>query len=440
MRGSVFKRCQCRDDNGKRIKNCRKPHGSWSYTVDAGTDPATGKRRQTTRGGYKTKTEAEDALTEELGKLNAGTWTDDRRMTLGKWLDQWVESLIAAKKSPNTIKNYRGHIRDAWKPHLGHVLLRDLRRSHIEQVLADLALPIEGERPTGNVGRRIEQRTPATIDGYRRTIRAALSAANRRGLIAVNPAVGRMDSIPVADTIDEDDEPEVWQPEETARFLEHVFDDRLSALYELAAYAGLRRAELCGLRWSDIDANGAGLRVRQTIVSVTRKQVTPEQATCPVCSEIHVGRLFKAPKSRKGRRWVPLAAPAQEALSRHRGAQAQEREFFGVDYQDHGLVFCRADGTPLRPDRVTVEFRQHVANCGLPPCPLHDTRHGACSLMLAGGVPIEIVQMILGHSSPEVTRRVYAHLMRSQTAAQVEAAAKLLTHHRPARRAAVSNL
>jgi integrase len=80
-----------------------------------------------------------------------------------------------------------------------------------------------------------------------------------------------------------------------------------------------------------------------------------------------------------------------------------------------------------------------VAACGLRPCPLHDTRHGACSLMLAGGVPIEIVQMILGHSSPEVTRRVYTHLMRSKTAAQVEEAAKLLTHLRPRRNTAVSN-
>lgn len=360
-------------------------------------------------------------------------------MTLGKWLDQWIEALLKAKKSPNTIKNYRGHIRDAWMPQLGHKLLRDLRRSHIEDVLADLALPIDGTRPAGNVGRRVVQRSPATIDGYRRTIRAALAAAFRAGLIGLNPAVGRLDSIPQADAIDEDDEDDVWQPEETARFLEHVFEDRLSALYELAAYAGLHRAELWGLRWSDIDANGAGVRVRQTIVSVTRKQVTSEQAKCPVCGEIHVGRLFKAPKSRKGRRWVPLAAPAQQALVRHREAQQREREFFDIDYLDHGLVFCRPDGIPLRPDRVTAEFKQHVAVCGLPPCPLHDTRHGACSLMLAGGVPIEIVQMILGHSSPEVTRRFYAHLMRSKTAAQVEEASKLLTHHRPHREPAVSN-
>ena len=90
MRGSVFRRCQCRDGDGKRVKNCRKSHGSWSFTVDAGTDPRTGKRRQITRSGFKTKAEAEDALTDELAKLNAGTWTDDRRMT------PWLNILLIA--------------------------------------------------------------------------------------------------------------------------------------------------------------------------------------------------------------------------------------------------------------------------------------------------------------------------------------------------------
>jgi integrase len=89
---------------------------------------------------------------------------------------------------------------------------------------------------------------------------------------------------------------------------------------------------------------------------------------------------------------VPLAVPAQEALTRHRETRREDRDFFGIDYQDHGLVFARADGLPLRPDRVTAEFERHAAACGLPQVRLHDTRHGACSLMLAGGVPIEIVQ------------------------------------------------
>jgi len=84
---------------------------------------------------------------------------------------------------------------------------------------------------------------------------------------------------------------------------------------------------------------------------------------------------------------------------------------------------------------VTAEFERHVRACGLPVVRLHDTRHEACSLMLAGGVPIEVVQMILGHASPDVTRRVYKHLMRKETAKQVEKASKLLTRHRPKRTA-----
>ncbi|MEU9509333.1 tyrosine-type recombinase/integrase [Micromonospora sp. NPDC048170] len=168
---------------------------------------------------------------------------------------------------------------------------------------------------------------------------------------------------------------------------------------------------------------------------MTRKEVTPQQARCPICSAEHVGRLLKPPKSRAGRRWVPLTAPALAALARHRAAQQIERDLFGVDYDDHDLVFCRPDGTPLRPDRVTVEFEQHVRACGLPVVRLHDTRHGACSLMLAGGVPIEVVQMILGHAGPEVTRRIYKHMLRKETAKQVEKASKLLTRHRPKRKA-----
>lgn len=426
----MFKRCQCRDQAGKRVKNCRKAHGSYTFVMDAGYDPDTGKRRQITRSGYRTRDAAEQALTAELARLNAGTWTDDHGTTLGMWLDQWLADLAAADRAVNTITNYTTHVRDAWKPQLGHILLRELRRAHIDRVLRDLAQPLDADRAAGNIGRRITRRSPATIESYRKTIRAALAAALRHELIAVNPALGRFDAIP-RPTADTDDEPVMWEMEQTASFLEHVMSDRLSALYEVAAYAGLRRAELCGLRWSDIDE--AGLTVRLTCISVTRKQVSPEQARCPICGAVHIGRLLKAPKSRAGRRWVPLAAPALAALARHRQAQQNEREFFGADYSDHDLVFCRPDGTPLRPDRATAEFEQHVATCGLPIIRLHDTRHGACSLMLAGGVPIEVVQMILGHASPDITRRVYKHLMRGEAAQQVEKASELLTRHRPRR-------
>ena len=426
-RGSVRKRCQCRDDQGRRVKQCRKAHGSWSFVIDAGTNPATGRRRQLTRSGFRIREDAEEAMTKELAAMDAGSWTDDQGMKLGPWLDQWLEEFAARDRSPKTLALYRGHVLTFWQPRLGHLRLRDLRRAHVEAALRTLGKRQVDGRAKGNSGQYVEQRSAATIDSYRRTLRAALSAARRRELIQWNPADGRIDAIP-----DRSSEAELtlWEPSETAHFLAHVADDRLVAMYELAAYCGLRRGELCGLRWSDIDEDGTGLTVRQTVVSLTRGQARPGDLDCPICGREHIGRLFKSPKSKAGRRWLPLASPARQALAGHRERQAEEREAFGSDYLDHDLVFCRVEGEPLRPDMVSRDFDALTRRCGLPPIRLHDMRHGACSLMLSGGVPIEVVQMILGHSSPAVTRRVYAHLLRGATSEQVEAATARLTLQR----------
>jgi integrase len=107
-----------------------------------------------------------------------------------------------------------------------------------------------------------------------------------------------------------------------------------------------------------------------------------------------------------------LVQQTVDALSAHRQVQAADRERQAESYVDHGLVFALKNGHPLRPDRVTKDFDAHAAAAGLPRIRLHELRHGACSLLLAAGVPVETVAMILGHASPEVTRNVYAHLLR----------------------------
>jgi integrase len=432
VRGSVYKRCQCRDANGKRVKSCRKAHGSWAFTIDAGIDAVTGKRKQIVRSGFRTRDEAEEEMAGLITAVNAGTWTDDQGVTLGAFLDQWLDEQAARGGSPKTLAGYRSHVERVWKPRLGKIRLRDLRREHVEKVLAELAMPQDGERAPGNSGSFVKKREAGTIDSYRRTLRAALSVAVRRGRIPINHAQGRMEAIPQRKPREAG---RIWEPDETARFLEHVADDRLAALYELAAYAGLRRAELCGARWSDLDDDEGGITIRQTCVELTRNQAERrEDLICRTCGRVHVGRILKAPKTNQSWRWVPLSAPAQASLAAHRTAQEAEREMFGTDYDDHDLIFCLPDGLPLRPKMVTDAFAAHADACKLPAIRLHDMRHGACSLLLAGGVPIEVVQMILGHASPEVTRRIYAHLMKKITAEQVEQATRLLTRHRANKR------
>ena len=97
MRGSIRKRCQCRDEEDRPLKQCRKAHGSWSFVIDAGYDPGTGKRRQMRRSGFRTRDAANDAMTRELASLAAGTWTDDQGLRLDAWLDQWLAEIRGAR-------------------------------------------------------------------------------------------------------------------------------------------------------------------------------------------------------------------------------------------------------------------------------------------------------------------------------------------------------
>ena len=92
MRGSVRKRCQCRTPDGRRVTTCRKAHGSWWWVIDNSRDPQTGKRRQISRSGYRTRDEADEAMTKVLAQLGAGTWADDQAITVGQWLDQWLSA------------------------------------------------------------------------------------------------------------------------------------------------------------------------------------------------------------------------------------------------------------------------------------------------------------------------------------------------------------
>lgn len=233
--------------------------------------------------------------------------------------------------------------------------------------------------PTGRSGVSVERRSGRTLDSVRRTLRAALATAERRGLVFSNVAQGRIDAIPAAGRADAS----WWEPDQVALFLASIKGDELRALYEVAAFAGLRRGELLGLRWMDVDlenANG-GLLIRQSLSSIGGDHA------CPTCSGTHRGRRLKSPKSAAGTRWVPLVRQTVTALTAHRDNQDNDGAERAASYVEHGLVFALPNGDPLRPDRVTKDFDAHAAAAGLPRIRLHELRHGACSLLLAAGVP-----------------------------------------------------
>ena len=291
--GSVYKRCPHGTTGTPGRPACKKTHGTWWWRADALRDPVTGKRRQPAKGGYASKSEAQAALAEFLGKRNKRRWRDDRRITVGEWFDKWFtegdwEALTRA--------TYELHVATIWRPRIGAYRLRDLDRWHVEEVLREVAVDEHGKR-----------RMPRTLRSYQATLRAALTAAMNAGLLGENVAAGDLKSIPRTHKT----EVTVWQPAELALFLAATVDDPFAPMWRVAAFTGLRRAELCGLRWCDVELDGQhpGITIRQTVPALAGRHA------CHVCGGEHTGAFIKpTPKSDAGARWVPLVGEASAGL------------------------------------------------------------------------------------------------------------------------------
>ena len=411
MRGSVK-----RDPNGK----------TWCYLVDIGRDPETGKRRQERRRSFRLKEDAQNALDERLNEIRRGEVVADRNLTVGEYLDQWIEAKEAAGLRASSVESYRSHIRLYLRPHLGRVKLRDLRGNHIERMLAEIAKPPVKPAPGAKIPKGAKRNprplSPATIRRVHATLRSALGSAKKKRLVPFNAAEDL--ELPRASR------PRVrpWEAEELGRFLDHVQGDRLAPLFEVAAYTGLRRGELVGLRWDDIAIRTVGDETRGVIT--VRQQVVEVDGTgveCPFCGGEHRGYRFGPPKTASGEaRRVDLDPNTVGVLLAQQLAQQAEREEWGDAYNDHGLVFAREDGSPIPPGDATARFTRLRDELGLPRVRLHDLRHGQASLMLAAGVPIAVVSKRLGHSSISITSDTYSHLLEGVGQQAAEAAASLV--------------
>jgi integrase len=169
-------------------------------------------------------------------------------------------------------------------------------------------------------------------------------------------------------------------------------DHRLSALYVLALYLGLRRGELLGLRWQDVDLEEGKLEVVNNLQRVG-------------------GALrLVPPKTQDSARTVPLPTVCAEALRAHQQRQTAERAEASPDWEDHGFVFPSRRGTPMEPDNLRRSWYQIRQAAGLGTARFHDLRHTAVTLLLDVGAPPHVVQEIVGHSDIEVTMTIYAHV------------------------------
>jgi len=309
-----------------------------------------------------------------MAKAESGLLGEDAGTTVGEYLGWWMENVVRNDVSHRTYHNYLSQVRNHILPALGKKKLRALKLEDVEGLYRSMSA---------------SGLSSATVRYAHAVLRRALKQAVVRGLVTRNAAEGA--SLPRM----VQKETQTFTPEEARRFLQAASGDRLGALYVLAVTCGCRQAELLGLRWEDVDLGAARLTVRR---QVQRSR--------------DGSGMFTGPTKNKKTRTIRLGAVAVEALRAHRERQSGEVDRAKGLWGDPGIVFASTIGTSLDPSNVVDRsFKPLLRRAGLPNIRFHDLRHACATLLFSEGVPVKVVQEVLGHSSVSVTMDVYSHVL-----------------------------
>lgn len=332
---------------------------------------------------FKTQREAREWVQKTTIQVDDGLSFSATQITFKEFMHYWLDS---AKPSirPNTVRQYgyvvNNHIPDG----LGKVKLKDLRPEMI-QVLINKKLE--------------EGLSTRTVELIFAVVRRALNQAVQQSILPRNPIKGvtkpkpkRPEMVTLTDT-------------QVRTLLLAVRDTRFEALYQIAVTTGMRKGEILGLKWSDLDWVNRTLHVQRQLLRINNQ-----------------GLVFDAPKSKASRRVIVLGEATIEKLRGHQTLQHKERLFAGERWQEYDLIFPSTIGTPMEPRNCVRHFKETLREANLPNVRFHDLRHSAASLMLQQGTHPKIVQERLGHASISLTLDTYSHVIPTM---QEEVAAKI---------------
>lgn len=339
---------------------------------DYGTD-ANGKRNRTT----KTFTDVREAkvalLTFEVDKLQ-GRLTQPSRITVAKWLHYWLEDVIKPNREYTTYYFNQSLIKNHVSPELGDTLLQKLTPYQIQQYYTKMI--------------REKGLSPNTVHKHHIMLHTALRLAYRQGVIAENP-------------VDKVEPPRALPPRQfyyTPAQLKKLFQATegtwLETVVKLGGYLGLRRGEICGLRWENVDLEEMVIHIRITRTTVGK--ITVE----------------KPPKTANSIRTLGISGldDLLGLLKRLRQEQLESKQALGERYHDSGYVLTQSDGSPRCPNQVTRALQAFVKKHQLPPITVHGLRHTFASVANSARIPMLDIGKTLGHKDVSITGRIYTHL------------------------------
>ena len=357
----------------------QRSKGSWSIVLDLGRDPSTGKRKQqwvTVRG---TKKEAESKLAELQHQLNTGEFVKTSKLTVREFLTQWFQDYVKTNARAATAEGYKIIVERHLIPSLGGIALAQLHPSHIQGYYAKAL--VEG-RCDGKGGLAAR-----TVVHHHRVLREALSHAVKWGLVGRN----------VADAVDPpravNKEMKALDSAGVLRLLDAARGTIYFPLINLATFTGMRRSELLGLRWLDLNLSRGTVSIVQVLHCLPGGRI-----------------VFEQPKTARSKRLVKLSHETTLALRAYRDTVEADLEQVGDSISGDRLLFSNINGAPLLPNTVTHAFAKIARRAGLEGFTFHSLRHTHASIMLQQGVSSKTVAERLGHSTVVITLDTYSHL------------------------------
>jgi integrase len=345
------------------------PSGRWLVRVSYMQD---GRQKELSKT-FPRKRDAEKWQRAQESDRDRGTLDTPTRLTVGEYLDRWLRDLTGV--GGRTREDYENITRRYLTPALGTRRLSHLTPPQVREALADLTK---------------RGLSPRTVGYARAVLRRALNQAVSDGVIRANPAAGHgLAPKP------ERREPSVLSAAQVHGLIAATTEDPHGPLWAVLLTTGLRPSEALGLRWTDVHLTRRTLRVM-------RKLRRPGNGTAALLEDV---------KTAKGRRVVSLVPLAVDALTRQRDRQVVEKLVAEDGYTDTGLVFADPRGNPLRADGLyKYHWQPMLTRLQLPPVRLYDARHSAATMLLEAGVPMKVVQEMLGHSSMTITADTYSHV------------------------------
>lgn len=351
---------------------------TYTYIVDVGKDSITGKRKQKTKGGFRRKKDAEAALRKILSEIDENKYIEPSNEIFSSFIEHWFTTYYQKRIKPTTIAARRSLL----EVHLikeNPFSHKPLSKITTEDLDAFYSLKIDGEYST------------STIRKMHQLLNQAFQQAVKWKKISANPVA---ESTPPSV---KSEEMKIWSLDEINSFLKHCKNEKHYITFLLAIYTGMRRGEVLGLKWSDIDFDKKIINVQRSLGYIPKKEY-----------------ILTSVKTKTSRRQIPIPEKIVKELLLQKEGQNDLQLRLGEAYQNLDLVICTETGTPQDPRNLIRVFKRLCKSAKVTPIRFHDIRHTHASILISEGVDIVRVAKRLGHANPKITLGIYSHLVPNE--------------------------